>query len=104
WTLKLILPLTTSFSFLLMPCHGFSVDTEQPIIFRETVKSFGYSVVQFGSGINVAFQKATGLSSGHLLSFSKSSRPLGCLFVSSGSPEWCKWMWSLLGTVKRTVL
>uniref|UniRef100_A0A8C6Y5L0 Integrin subunit alpha X n=1 Tax=Naja naja TaxID=35670 RepID=A0A8C6Y5L0_NAJNA len=34
---------------LLMPCHGFSVDTEQPIIFRETVKSFGYSVVQFGS-------------------------------------------------------
>uniref|UniRef100_A0A8C7E4B6 Integrin subunit alpha X n=1 Tax=Naja naja TaxID=35670 RepID=A0A8C7E4B6_NAJNA len=34
---------------VLMPCHGFSVDTEQPIIFRETVKSFGYSVVQFGS-------------------------------------------------------
>ncbi|XP_026567953.1 integrin alpha-X-like [Pseudonaja textilis] len=37
---------------VLTPCHGFSVDTEQPIIFRETVKSFGYSVAQFGSGTN----------------------------------------------------
>lgn len=37
---------------VLTPCHGFSVDTEQPVVFRETVKSFGYSVVQFGSGAN----------------------------------------------------
>ncbi|XP_032090505.1 integrin alpha-D-like [Thamnophis elegans] len=37
---------------VLTPCHGFSVDTEQPVIFRERVKSFGYSVVQFGSGTN----------------------------------------------------
>ncbi|XP_070582885.1 integrin alpha-M-like [Erythrolamprus reginae] len=33
-------------------CHGFSVDTEQPVTFREAVKSFGYSVAQFGSGAN----------------------------------------------------
>ncbi|KAM6453497.1 integrin alpha-M-like [Liasis olivaceus] len=37
---------------VLIPCHGFSVDTEHPAVFRETVKSFGYSVVQFGSGAN----------------------------------------------------
>ncbi|KAM3821696.1 integrin alpha-M-like [Vipera latastei] len=35
---------------VLIPCHGFSVDTEQPVVFREAVKSFGYSVVQFGKG------------------------------------------------------
>ncbi|KAG8140651.1 hypothetical protein E2320_003322 [Naja naja] len=35
-----------------MPCHGFSVDTEQPIIFRETVKSFGYSAPLQQGGVN----------------------------------------------------
>ncbi|KAJ6650890.1 hypothetical protein lerEdw1_002246, partial [Lerista edwardsae] len=37
---------------VLAPCHGFSVDTERPITFRETAEGFGQSVVQFGSGAN----------------------------------------------------
>lgn len=37
---------------VLMLCRGFSVDTEHPIIFRETAEGFGQSVVQFGSGAN----------------------------------------------------
>ncbi|XP_060636180.2 integrin alpha-M-like [Anolis sagrei] len=39
-------------AIVLTPCHGFSLDTENPIIFRENAKGFGQSVVQFGSGAN----------------------------------------------------
>ncbi|XP_015261802.1 PREDICTED: integrin alpha-M-like [Gekko japonicus] len=34
----------------LMACHGFSVDTERPIIFQEAAEGFGQTIVQFGRG------------------------------------------------------
>nr|XP_028559403.1 integrin alpha-D-like [Podarcis muralis] len=37
---------------VLMPCHGFSLDTEQPTVFQEAALGFGQSVAQFGSGRN----------------------------------------------------
>nr|XP_008113686.1 PREDICTED: integrin alpha-M [Anolis carolinensis] len=37
---------------VLTSCRGFSLDTENPIIFRENAKGFGQTVVQFGSGVN----------------------------------------------------
>ncbi|XP_054848908.1 integrin alpha-M-like [Eublepharis macularius] len=37
---------------VLMPCHGFSIDTEHPIVFQETAEGFGQTVVQFGKGAN----------------------------------------------------
>ncbi|XP_066486479.1 integrin alpha-X-like [Tiliqua scincoides] len=40
------------YATVLTPCHGFSVDTEQPVIFQETAEGFGQSVVQFGRGAN----------------------------------------------------
>ncbi|CAI5791013.1 integrin alpha-M-like isoform X1 [Podarcis lilfordi] len=37
---------------VLTPCHGFSLDTEQPTVFQEAALGFGQSVAQFGSGRN----------------------------------------------------
>uniref|UniRef100_A0A8D0GU70 VWFA domain-containing protein n=1 Tax=Sphenodon punctatus TaxID=8508 RepID=A0A8D0GU70_SPHPU len=34
----------------LVPCHGFSVDVEQPVTFQEPTDSFGQSVALLGSG------------------------------------------------------
>ncbi|KAL8176578.1 UNVERIFIED_CONTAM: hypothetical protein K2H54_036538 [Gekko kuhli] len=33
-----------------MACHGFSVDTEHPMVFQEAAEGFGQTVVQFGRG------------------------------------------------------
>nr|XP_056720196.1 integrin alpha-X-like [Euleptes europaea] len=37
---------------VLMTCHGFSIDTERPIIFQEAAEGFGQTVAQFGRGAN----------------------------------------------------
>ncbi|XP_060110957.1 integrin alpha-M [Heteronotia binoei] len=45
------LPLLICFSAaVLMACHGFSIDTERPIVFQEAAEGFGQTVVQFGRG------------------------------------------------------
>ncbi|XP_058035705.1 integrin alpha-X-like [Ahaetulla prasina] len=74
-------------------CHGFSVDTEQPVIFQETVKSFGYSVVQFGSGANAGVLVGAPLQQGVVNETGKvykcqvtSSKSGGCQEISLQKP------------------
>ncbi|XP_048372698.1 LOW QUALITY PROTEIN: integrin alpha-M-like [Sphaerodactylus townsendi] len=45
------LSLFTYFSVaVLVPCCGFSIDTERPVIFQEAAEGFGQTVVPFGRG------------------------------------------------------
>ncbi|XP_063158565.1 integrin alpha-M-like [Candoia aspera] len=67
---------------MLSPCHGFSVDTERPVVFRETVKSFGYSVVQFGSGANAGVLVGAPLQKGDV---NETGKIYKCQVVSSKS-------------------
>ncbi|XP_077170634.1 integrin alpha-D-like [Paroedura picta] len=45
-----LLLLTCFSAAVLMACHGFSIDTEHPIVFQEAAEGFGQTVVQFGKG------------------------------------------------------